>query len=255
MPPLHAGRPSCRRAKRGEGRGAPPSPSGLRAAGRSEQAPGRLRRAVSGGRSRGGRTVDGRLAGEATAPSRPRGAGGPHRAQAQVGRGRLPSAGGRGHWALASPACPVPRPCRAPVPSGGGITPREFAALAPALPGASEPFRQVPPSSSEGSALPGPARPCPAHPGTPTTSCGRPRRLALDLGGLWLPGTHALSARRDWTEKQPSTWLTQAWAPQLGSRKCGLSAGATSHPLCGPSWLGPPPQAQREGERRAGGPG
>lgn len=199
--------------------------------------------------------MDGRLAGEAAAPSRPRGAGGPHRAQVQVGRGRLPSAGGRGHWALASPACPVPRPCREPVPSGGGITPREFAALAPALPGASEPFRQAPLSSSEGSALPGPARPCPAHPGTPTTSCGRPRRLALDLGGLWLPGTHALSARRDWTEKQPSTWLTQAWAPRLGSRKCGLSAGATSHPLCGPSWLGPPPQAQREGERRAGGPG
>lgn len=108
--------------------------------------------------------MDGRLAGEAAAPSRPRGAGGPHRAQAQVGRGRLPSAGGRGHWALASPACPVPRPCRAPVPSGGGITPREFAVLAPALPGASESFRQAPLSSSEGSALPGPARPCPALP-------------------------------------------------------------------------------------------
>lgn len=103
--------------------------------------------------------MDGRLAGEAAAPSRPRGAGGPHRAQVQVGRGRLPSAGGRGHWALASPACPVPRPCRAPVPSVGGITPREFAALAPALPGASEPFRQAPLSSSEGSALPCPALP------------------------------------------------------------------------------------------------
>lgn len=253
MPPLHAGRPSCRRAKRGEGRGAPPSPSGQHAAASKL-------RAGSGGLSReGGHVGDTQWTDAWPArPQRPAGPGGRaahtgHRRRWAVAGSRPPEAGGTG----LSPAQPALCRDRAGSrsPAAAASRPREFAALAPALPGASEPFRQAPPSFSEGSALPGPALPCPAHPGTPTTSCGRPRRLALDLGGLWLPGTHALSARRDWTEKQPSTWLTQAWAPRPGSRKCGLSAGATSHPLCGPSWLGPPPQAQREGERRAGGPG
>lgn len=199
--------------------------------------------------------MDGRLAGEAAAPSRPRGAGGPHRAQVQVGRGRLPSAGGRGTGL--SPAQPALCRDRAGSrsPAWAASRPREFAALAPArpaLPGASEPFRQAPLSSSEGSALPGPARPCPALP----TQGPQRHPAAGPAGWPWILGDSGslghTPCRPEGIGRRSSH---RPGSPRPGLRKCGLSAGATSHPYCGPSWLGPPPQAQREGERRAGGPG
>lgn len=162
MPPLHAGRPSCRRAKRGEGRGAPPSPSG-------QQAAASKLRAGCGGLSReGGHVGDAQWTDAWPArPQRPAGPGGRaahtgHRRRWAVAGSRPPEAGGTG----LSPAQPALCRDRAGSrsPAAAASRPREFAALAPALPGASEPFRQAPLSSSEGSALPGPARPCPALP-------------------------------------------------------------------------------------------
>lgn len=161
MPPLHAGRPSCRRAKRGEGRGAPPSPSG-------QQAAASKLRAGSGGLSReGGHVGDAQWTDAWPArPQRPAGPGGRaahtgHRCRWAVAGSRPPEAGGTG----LSPAQPALCRDRAGSRSPAAASrPREFAALAPArpaLPGASEPFRQAPLSSSEGSALPGPALPCP----------------------------------------------------------------------------------------------
>lgn len=159
MPPLHAGRPSCRRAKRGEGRGAPPSPSG-------QQAAASKLRAGSGELSReGGHVGDAQWMDAWPArPQRPAGPGGRaahtgHRRRWAVAGSRPPEAGGTG----LSPAQPALCRDRAGSrsPAAAASRPREFAALAPALPGASEPFRQAPLSSSEGSALPGPARPCP----------------------------------------------------------------------------------------------
>lgn len=193
--------------------------------------------------------MDGRLAGEAAAPSRPRGAGGPHRAQAQVGRGRLPSAGGRGHWALASPACPVP--VQGASPQRGRHHAHESSPRWP------QPSLAPPSHSGRPRSLPLRGLPCPALPGPALPTQGPQRHPAAGPAGWpWILGDSGslghMPCRPEGIRRRSSH---RPGSPRPGLRKCGLSAGATSHPHCGPSWLGPPPQAQREGEGRAGGPG
>lgn len=251
MPPLHAGRPSCRRAKRGEGRGAPPSPSG-------QQAAASKLRAGCGGLSReGGHVGDAQWTDAWPArPQRPAGPGGRaahtgHRRRWAVAGSRPPEAGGTG----LSPAQPALCRDRAGRRSpAAAASPHESSPRwpQPGQPSLAPPSHSGRPRSLPLRGLPCPARPCPALP----TQGPQRHPAAGPAGWPWILGD---SGSLGHTPCRPEGigWRSshRPGSPRPGSRKCGLSAGATSHPHCGPSWLGPPPQAQREGERRAGGPG
>lgn len=161
MPPLHAGRPSCRRAKRGEGRGAPPSPSG-------QQAAASKLRAGCGGLSReGGHVGDAQWTDAWPArPQRPAGPGGRaahtgHRRRWAVAGSRPPEAGGTG----LSPAQPAL--CR---DRAGSRSPAAAASPHESSPRWPQPSLAPPSHSGRPRSLPLRGLPCPALPG-PALPC------------------------------------------------------------------------------------
>lgn len=161
MPPLHAGRPSCRRAKRGEGRGAPPSPSGQHAAASKL-------RAGCGGLSReGGHVGDAQWTDAWPArPQRPAGPGGRaahtgHRRRWAVAGSRPPEAGGTG----LSPAQPAL--CR---DRAGRRSPAWAASPHESSPRWPQPSLAPPSHSGRPRSLPLRGLPCPALPG-PALPC------------------------------------------------------------------------------------
>lgn len=180
MPPLHAGRPSCRRAKRGEGRGAPPSPSG-------QQAAASKLRAGCGELSReGGHVGDAQWTDAWPArPQRPAGPGGRaahtgHRRRWAVAGSRPPEAGGTG----LSPAQPAL--CR---DRAGRRSPAAAASPHESSPRWPQPSLAPPSHSGRPRSLPLRGLPCPALPGPALPTQGPQRHpAACPAGWPWILG-------------------------------------------------------------------